>query len=167
MFRSGMSRAIASACIAVSALAGVGGLVVAGAAPAGAQGGACNPAPLLCIIPSAAIVNHQVVKVIVKTGIPDETIAVTECNVNVAGGDPNACNSNPADLGKPGGPALATTNAVGRAHLEYKVLVSSTKMVGDGYCLAGGDTSGIPCFLIAADISTEQPVANPAPFTTQ
>ncbi len=166
MFRSGISRAIASACIAVSALVGVGGLVVAGAAPAGAQDGDCNPAPLVCIHPSAAIVNKQLIKVIVKAS-PNEEIAVTECNAGLAGGDSNACNSNPSDLGRAGGPALALTNSVGRAHLEYKVLVSTTRPVGDGNCLPGGDSSGVPCFLIAADVSTQQPIANPVPFTTQ
>ena len=120
--------------------------------------------------PTAAIVNHQVVTVIVRGAPANDTIAVTECNENLAGGDPNACNDNPADLGKPGGPALATTNARGRAEVQYKVLVSSTKPVGDGNCLAGGDSSGVPCFLIAADVATEMPLSvagNPAPFTTQ
>jgi hypothetical protein len=166
MLRTKVSRIACSTLFVAGGFAGVGGLLLTGAAPAGAQMGACNPSPLLCITPDAAIVHHQLVKVIIK-GPASTEIAVTECNANVTGGDANACNSNPADLGKPGGPALTETNANGRGVVEYRVLVSSVKMVGDGYCLPGGDSSGVPCFLIAASVSTQQPVANPAPFTTQ
>jgi hypothetical protein len=166
MLRMKVSRIACSALFVAGGFAGVGGLLLTGAAPAGALTPSCNPSPLVCITPNAAIVNHQIVKVIVK-GPASTEIAVTECNSNVAGGDANACDSNPADLGKPGGPALTMTNARGRGVVEYKVLVSSTKPVGDGNCLPGGDSSGVPCFLIAASVSTQQPVANPAPFTTQ
>ncbi len=160
-----VSRIIATAAIATGGLLGGGGMLLSGAAPAGANS-SCPSAPVLCITPSATILNHQVVSVVVRTGVPNETIAVTECNANLAGSDPNACDQNPADLGKPGGPKLATTGGKGTARISYKVLVSSTKPVGDGNCLPGGDTSGVPCFLIAADISTQMPVANPTPFTT-
>jgi hypothetical protein len=160
-----VSRIIATAAIATGGLLGGGGLLLSGATAASATG-SCPAAPILCITPSSGVLNHQVVSVVVRTGVPNETVAVTECNAGVAGGDPNACDSNPGDLGKPGGPKLATTNGLGTARLTYKVRVSSTKPVGDGNCLAGGDTSGVPCFLIAADISTQQPVANPSPFTT-
>jgi hypothetical protein len=166
MLRTKVSRIACSALFVAGGLVGVGSSLITGATSAGALT-TCNPAPLMCLTPSAAIVNHQMIMVVVQTGVPHETIAVTECNVGVAGGDPNACDSNPADLGKPGGPMLATTGGKGTARLSYKVKVSSTKPVGDGNCLPGGDSSGVPCFLIAADISTQQPVANPAPFTTQ
>jgi hypothetical protein len=160
MFRSGISRAIASATVAVGALAGVGGLVIAGATPAYAGPG-CSPAPLVCITPNTGLVQHQIVKVVVK-GPASTEIAVTECNSNVTMGDANACNQNPSMLNKAGGPMLAATDANGRAVLHYKVLVSATKAVGDGLCTPGGDT----CFLIAASVSSMMPVANPSPFTT-
>ena len=170
MFRTGISRVLVSALFVAGGFAGVGGLLITGATPALASGPNDCPPTTMCVTPTAAIVNHQVVTVIVRGAPADDTIAVTECNANLAGGDQNACNENPADLGKPGGPALARTNARGRAEIQYKVLVSSTKMVGDGYCLAGGDASGTPCFLIAADVATEMPLSvagNPTPFTTQ
>jgi hypothetical protein len=55
----------------------------------------------------------------------DTEIAVTECNVNLAMDDPNACNSNPADVGKSGGPAITPTSATGNATLGYWDRVSS------------------------------------------
>jgi hypothetical protein len=160
MFRSGMSRAIASATIAVGALAGVGGLVIAGATPAYAGSG-CSPAPVVCITPATGLVQHQIVKVVIK-GPASTEIAVTECNSAVATGDHNACNQNSSMLNRAGGPMLALTDSTGKAVLHYKVLVSATKAVGDGLCTPGGDT----CFLLAAGVSSMMPVANPAPFTT-
>jgi hypothetical protein len=115
----------------------------------------------LCITPSSGLANKQVVSVVVRA-TPSTEIAVTECNSNLAGGDSNACNSDPSDLGKPGGPMLAETGPNGNARISYKVLVSATKAVGDGNCLPGGDT----CFLVAASVANQTPVANPTPFTT-
>jgi hypothetical protein len=160
-----VSRIIATAAIATGGLLGGGGLLLSGATPAGATGG-CGTAPVLCMTPSHTITNAQVVKVVVRGLKKGQTIAVTECDANLAGGDPAACDQNPADLGLPGGPMLATAGKKGNARLSYTVLVSSTQPTGDGNCLPGGDTSGVPCFLIAADISTQMPVANPTPFTT-
>ena len=136
-------------------------MLLAEAAPASASAGCPTTSPILCVNPSTALVNKQVVSVVVRS-TPNTEIAVTECNSNLAGNDPNTCDQNPADLGKPGGPMLASVGAKGNARLSYKVLVSSTKAVGDGNCLPGGDT----CFLIAADVATQTPVANPTPFTT-
>jgi hypothetical protein len=118
----------------------------------------------MCINPNAGLLNHQAVSVVVRAA-PHETLAVTECNAGVAGGDTNACQESPSTLGKPGGPVLVTTGGKGTARVSFKVLISSTKAVGDGLCAPGGN-GGAPCFLIAADISTMQPVANPTPFTT-
>ncbi len=92
---------------------------------------------------------------------------MTECNPNLLANDSNACDNNPGDLNKAGGPALATTNGAGKAVLQYKVRVSSTKPVGDGNCLSGGDSSGVACFLVAASVSTQTQIANPRPFSTQ
>jgi hypothetical protein len=138
-------------------------MVIAGASPAAAA--VCSPNPIVCITPSAGLVNKQTVQVIVK-GPASTEIAVTECNSNIESQDPDACNQNPSDLNHAGGPALAMTNAAGKAVLEYRVLVSTTRPVGDGNCLPGGDTSEVPCFLIAASVSSEMPVANPTPFFT-
>jgi hypothetical protein len=165
MLRSGITRAIASALFAASGLVLVGGVVITGAAPAGAQ----TPCPGgdLCITPSSGLVNHQSVEVVVKgkKANANEEIAVTECNANLAESDPDACNSSASDLGKPGGPALAETNARGNATISYKVLVSSKKAVGDGFCAPDGN-GGEPCFLIAASVSTEEPITNPGAFST-
>ncbi len=95
MFRSGISRAIASATVAVGALAGVGGLVIAGATPAYAGPG-CSPAPLVCITPNTGLVQHQIVKVVVK-GPASTEIAVTECNSNVTMGDAERVQPEPVD----------------------------------------------------------------------
>jgi hypothetical protein len=158
-----VSRIIACAAFATGGLLGGGGLLLSGASPASAS--TCPSTPgTLCINPNAGLVNHQTVMVVVRAA-PHETIAVTECNAGVAGGDANACQESPSTLGKPGGPVLATTGGKGTARVKFKVLVSSTKAVGDGLCAPGGN-GGAPCFLIAADISTMQPVANPTPFTT-
>ena len=160
-----VSRIIACAAFATGGLLGGGGLLLTGATAASASASCPTTSPILCVTPSAGLVNKQVVSVVVRAA-PNTEIAVTECNANLAGGDSNACDQNPADLGKPGGPMLALTGAKGNARLSYKVLVSSTKPVGDGNCLPGGDSSGVPCFLIAASVATEMPVANPTPFTT-
>ena len=136
-------------------------MLLAQAAPAGASAGCPTTSPILCVNPSTGLVNKQAVSVVVRAA-PNTEIAVTECNSALATNDPNACDQNPADLNKPGGPMLASTGAKGNARLTYKVLVSSTKPVGDGNCLPGGDT----CFLIAAQVSNQTPVANPVPFTT-
>lgn len=153
----------------MAGLVGTGGVLVAsGAAPAWA-GAFCpgsTASPNVCARPTTAIVNRQFVQVVVW-GPASTTIAVTECNPNLAGGDAAACDSNPADLNKVGGPKLATTNAAGKAVVQYRVRVSSTKPVGDGNCVAGGDTSGVPCFLVAAVVATQAPIANPVPFFTQ
>ncbi len=161
MRHASVSRFIACAAIATGGLLGGGGLLLAGAAPASASAACPTTNPILCVNPSTGLVNKQVVSVVVRA-TPGTEIAVTECNSNLATQDPNACDQNPADVGKPGGPMLAKTGSKGNARLSYKVLVSSTKAVGDGNCEPGGDT----CFLIAANVSTQEPVANPAPFTT-
>jgi hypothetical protein len=161
MRNASISRFIACTAIATGGLLGGGGLLLTGAAPASASGTCPTTNPILCITPSSGLIDKQAVSVVVRA-TPNTEIAVTECNSNLAGNDPNACDSNPADLGKPGGPMLALTGPNGNARITYKVLVSSTKAVGDGNCLPGGDT----CFLLAASVSTEMPVANPTPFTT-
>ena len=161
MRHASVSRFIACAAIATGGLLGGGGLLFTGAVPASASPSCPTTNPNLCVTPSAGLVNKQAVAVVVRA-TPGTEIAVTECNVNLAGSDPNACNQNPADVGKPGGPMLAKTGGQGNARLSYKVLVSSTKPVGDGNCEPGGDT----CFLIAANVATQEPVANPVPFTT-
>ena len=161
MRHASVSRFIACAAIATGGLLGGGGLLLAGAAPASASTACSTTGPILCITPNSGLVDKQVVSVVVRA-TPNTEIAVTECNSGVAASDPNACDSNPADLGKPGGPMLAETGGKGNARISYKVLVSSTKPVGDGNCLPGGDT----CFLVAASVSTQAPVANPTPFTT-
>lgn len=158
-----VSRIIASAAFATGGLLGGAGLLLSGASPASAS--MCpTTAGTLCINPSAGLVNHQAASVVVRAA-PHETIAITECNANLAGGDQNACQESPSTLGKPGGPILVTTGGKGTARLSFKVLISSTKAVGDGFCAPGGN-GGAPCFLIAADISTMQPVAGPTPFST-
>ena len=156
-----VSRIVACAAFATGGLLGGGGLLLTGATAASASTSCATGSPILCINPSTGLVNKQVVAVVVRA-TPNTEIAVTECNSGVASSDPNACDSNPSDLGKPGGPMLAETGAKGNARLSYKVLVSSTKAVGDGNCLPGGDT----CFLIAASVANQEPVANPTPFTT-
>jgi hypothetical protein len=161
MRHASISRFIACAAVATGGLLGGGGLLLAGAAPASASTSCSTTGPILCITPSTGLVNKQVVSVVVRA-TPNTEIAVTECNSNLATNDSNACDSNPADLGKPGGPMLAQTGGKGNARISYKVLVSATKAVGDGNCLPGGDT----CFLLAASVSTQTPVANPTPFTT-
>jgi hypothetical protein len=161
MRNASVSRIIACAAIATSGLIGGGGILLAEAGPASASMNCSTTGPILCINPSTGLTNKQAVSVVVRAA-PNTEIAVTECNSNLAGNDPNACDQNPADLNKPGGPMLAMTGGKGNARISYKVLVSSTKAVGDGNCLPGGDT----CFLIAAQVSNQTPVANPAPFTT-
>jgi hypothetical protein len=156
-----VSRIIACAAFATGGLLGGGGLLLTGAGPASASPSCDTTGPILCIIPSTGLVNKQAVSVVVRAA-PNTEIAVTECNAGVAASDPNACDSNPADLGKPGGPMLAQTGGKGNARITYKVLVSATKPVGDGNCLPGGNT----CFLLAAAVATQTPVANPTPFTT-
>jgi hypothetical protein len=122
---------------------------------------------LVCVTPNSGIVQRQVVTVVVKSGIPGESIAIVECNPNLATGDSAACNQNPARLNKPGGPKIAVTNSAGKAVVKYTVVVGTTKFVGDGVCPPGGGTSGVPCFLVAADVATQTPLANPVPFFTQ
>jgi hypothetical protein len=161
MRNASVSRIIACAAIAMGGLIGGGGMLLTGASPASASASCPTTGPLLCITPSTGLVNKQVVSVVVRAA-PNTEIAVTECNSNLATNDPNACDQNPSDLNKPGGPMLASTGAKGNARLSYKVLVSATKAVGDGNCLPGGDT----CFLIAASVASQTPVANPTPFTT-
>jgi hypothetical protein len=147
--------------------AGLFAVVTAGltVAPTSAFAGTLcpGPAPVVCVIPSASITNHEVVKVVVKTGSANAPIAITECNPAVFTGDTSACNSNALQLNKPGGPMIMTGNANGKAIFEYTVLVSSTKDVGDGPCAPGGST----CAIVAANAQTQVPYANPVPFETQ
>jgi hypothetical protein len=164
MFRSAATRIITSGAIMT---AGLFAVVTAGlsVAPAPAFAGTLcpGPAPVVCVIPSTSVTNHEVLKVIVKTGVANAPIAITECNPAVFTGDSSACNSNAEDFNQPGGPMIMTGNAAGKAVFEYKVLVSATKDVGDGLCAPGGST----CAIVAANAQTEEPYANPVPFETQ
>jgi hypothetical protein len=120
----------------------------------------------MCVKPNTGVTNHESLRVVVKDpASPNTEIAITECNHNLPGGDMNACDSNASDLNKPGGPALAMTDATGTAIFPaYKARVSLTKKVGDTFCSPGGDT----CFILAANVSTmTQLNVPPAPFTTK
>jgi hypothetical protein len=163
MLRSVATRFITSGVVMTGGLFAVGSAALF-AAPTPAFAGVQCPtaAPVVCIIPASGVTNHEVVKVVVKTGVPNANVAITECNHNLAGGDTAACDSNAADFGKPGGPMIATANANGKVVFEYKVLVSATKALGDGNCSPGGDT----CFIVAANPVSQAPYANPAFFTT-
>jgi hypothetical protein len=164
-----LSRVIFSAGLAMGGLVGTGTVLVAsGAAPAFA-GSFCpsSSAPIVCVSPTTGVTNHEFLKVVVRT-TPNTSIAITECNHNLAAQDPNSCDQNIADVGKPGGPKIGTTDATGKVSFSYQVRVTlnPAKPIGDGQCAPGGDT----CFIIAAVVATQQPVAatnNPTPFTTQ
>ena len=136
MFRSGISRVLVSARFVAGGFAGVGGLLITGATPALASGPNDCPPSTMCVTPTAD--RHQVVTVIVRGAPANDTIAVTECNENLAGAATRTCATITQPTLASRGVSPATTNARGRAEVQYKVLVSSTKPVGDGNCLAGG-----------------------------
>jgi len=94
-------------------------------------------------------------------------LAVVECNANLSSGDPNACNQNPEDIGRPGGPALAVekgTNLLlaGNFNIPYPFRVSANNPVGDGLCPPIPATT---CYLVVADINTHTVVGEES-FTT-
>lgn len=140
---------------------GVGGLAVAMclmmAVPAGTQTGkvkissptAGEPGYPTCKAPSH-VTNKCSIGVSVKGGPPSTEIAIDECNSNAASGDQSACNGTPGK--KPGEVDIVETNASGAVKVkDYKVLVSSTTMEGDGYC-ADGDT----CYIVVATLGGTQ-----------
>ena len=167
MLRTKVSRIACSALFVAGGLVGVGSSLITGATSAGALT-TCNPAPLMCLTPSAR--DRQ--------------------SSDDYGGGPDWRTSRD-DRGhrvqrqprweRPGTPATRTRPTwacrAGRSSLRpvrRATPVSPTRSwsarpqpTGDGNCLPGGDTSGVPAPPIAADISTQQPVANPTPFTTQ
>jgi len=156
----------------------VGGGLFAAAAPASATPCAAGPPACMRIDganPAIGIVHGQIVSVsaqqLATEGYPAGTeLVVVECNANLATMDANACDQNPTDLNKPGGPAIAVEGAAqgGKILISYPVRVSATNPVGDGLCTPGG-TTGSPtgtCFLVLADIATEAVVAEAA-FVTQ
>ena len=134
MFRSGISRAIASATRRVGALAGVGGLVIAGATSAHA-GARAFAAPLVCITPNTGLVQHQIVKVVVKGPGEHRSIAVTECNSNRDDGRPTRVQPEPVDAeqGRAGRCSQRPTRTAGRS-CTTRCWWSATKAVGDGLC---------------------------------
>jgi hypothetical protein len=140
------------------------GLIIACGLLVSALPASAAPCTSAClrVSPTTGVTNREALSVSVHMAAPGTEVAIVECNVNLAGGDSNACNQNPADLGKPGGPALAVTNSGGYAAISYKVLVSATKAIGDGTCAPGGDT----CFVLVASVATMMPLGAPVPFST-
>jgi hypothetical protein len=90
--------------------------------------------------------------------VPGDLVVVVECNDNVLGGDPGACNQSPMNVGQPGGPWLAklTTKKGAVTAKANLALVSGT--VGDGSCSAGQ-----VCFLLVQSVNpvTQMPDGNP------
>jgi len=75
--------------------------------------------------------------------VPADGLAITECNPNVLGADPAACNQNPANLGLPGGPYIVKAGKKGKGKATIAVVSGA---VGDGVCSAGG-----LCYIVLAD----------------
>jgi len=99
------------------------------------------------------------VKVKLGSAYANTEIAVTECNVNVTAGDPNACSATTGS--KPGDEVLIETNSKGTAKLkDYPVLVSSKRAVGNGSC-AAGDT----CIIKAVVESSQTLIGTLQAFT--
>ncbi len=99
------------------------------------------------------------VKIKVGAAYANTEVAVTECNTSVTSGDPNACTVTSGS--KPGDEVLVDTNSKGTATVvDYPVLVSGKKAVGDGSC-AAGDT----CYLTAEVVSTQTQIGTPQAFT--
>jgi hypothetical protein len=82
-------------------------------------------------------------------------LVLVECNYNVFTGDQTACNQDPSNLDQPGGPWIPSDQkSNGSAQIQLE-----TGTVGDGTC-----DGGQVCAVILANINTQAPIANPAPF---
>lgn len=83
------------------------------------------------------------------------SLVLVECNYNVFTGDESACNEDPSNLDQPGGPWIPSDQkSNGSAQIQLE-----TGTVGDSTC-----NGGQVCAVILANINTEAPIANPAPF---
>jgi len=150
-----MKKWVSVLAAGVGALSLAGGLVVAaGVSTAGATGGpTITVKPDIVAASAAGSPSGAAIKVSIKgTGLPKGKgeIAVSECNPGVLGGDPLACNQNPANLGLPGGPYLGNVNGSGNSTVKMAVVSGA---VGDGSCSAGE-----LCYLVVVENPTTSPV---------